>query len=255
MEGTLNGGWLGLSTASVLVAGAGGFGEAIVRSFVDVGARVAVIDVDNEKLDKLRVTLGEQLRATVAADVSDRDACESAVALAAAQLGPISIFVHAIGVNSRSPVDEISDEDWVRCFNVNTSSFLWLARAMSLRMRSCGGGRIVALSSVSGLLAHPNHGAYASSKGAMNQLVKVMAIEWASVGISVNAVAPGYGQTPLTEKYLETPDRMEKMMSKIPLGRFVSPSDVASAVLFLASTRSPYITGQVIYLDGGRTLD
>ena len=114
---------------------------------------------------------------------------------------------------------------------------------------------MVFISSVSGSLAHHAHGAYAASKGALNQLVRVMATEWAGVGIGVNAVAPGYAVTPMTEAYCSSPGQMQHLLARIPAGRLAVPEDVASAALFLTSPRSSYITGHVLYVDGGRTLD
>jgi NAD(P)-dependent dehydrogenase (short-subunit alcohol dehydrogenase family) len=121
-------------------------------------------------------------------------------------------------------------------------------------MCAAGYGRMIFLSSVSGLLAHADHGPYAATKGGLNQLVRVMAREWAPAGVTVNAVAPGYTQTDLTRDYLGRPGVREELTSLVPAGRLGTPADVADAVAFLASDRAAFITGHVLYVDGGRTL-
>jgi gluconate 5-dehydrogenase len=115
-------------------------------------------------------------------------------------------------------------------------------------------GRMVFETSVSGLLAHADHAPYAATKGGMNQLLRVMAREWAAHGVTVNAVAPGYIETDLTKDYLDAGDHRESLQSLVPAGRLGRPEEVADAVTFLASDRARFITGQVLYIDGGRTL-
>ena len=113
---------------------------------------------------------------------------------------------------------------------------------------------MIFLSSVSGLLAHAHHAPYAATKGGLNQLVRVMAREWAPRGVTVNAVAPGYIETDLTRDYLSQPSIREDLVSLVPAGRLGTSSEVADAVSFLASDRSTFITGHVLYVDGGRIL-
>ena len=115
-------------------------------------------------------------------------------------------------------------------------------------------GRMVFVSSVSGLLAHPNHAPYAATKGGMNQMLRVMAREWARHGVTVNAVAPGYIETDLTKAYLDKDNNRESLESLVPAERLGHPEEVADAVTFLASDRARFITGQILYVDGGRVL-
>lgn len=243
--------WLGLEGKRALVVGAGGFGTACTRELLRVGARVYLADRDVAQLD----AVGQPGLETGVWDVVDTGAAEGMVADAVQRLGGIDLLVHAVGVNDRRSVLETDAEDWQRVLDVNLTSAFTLGRAAGRRMVEQGFGRIVLFSSVSGLLAHPHHAAYAASKGGMNQLAKVMAVEWADRGVTVNAVAPGYTASALTEAYLARPGVLEGMVAKVPAGRLGTLDDVVGPVLFLCSSRASFMTGQVLYVDGGRTLD
>ncbi len=244
--------WLGLEGKRVLLLGAGGFGSEITKSFLEEGAEIYVVDRQLvSPLQELSETLYLHYESR---DLSSKQDCVSVVDSALEFLGGIDIFVYAIGVNNRQSLIEITEQDYRTIQLVNTEICLWLAQALLITMKE-NGGKMVFFSSVSAFLAHPNHGAYAASKGALNQLFKVMAVEWAKYGICVNAVAPGYAITPLTSKYLEVGNHYKELVSKVPMGRLASVSDVVGSVLFLSSERSNYVTGHTIIIDGGRTLD
>jgi gluconate 5-dehydrogenase len=169
-------------------------------------------------------------------------------------LGGLDVAVHCVGVNDRRPIVDFSEEDWSRIVDINLSTGFRIAQAAGRHMRRQKSGSIIFFSSVSGLLAHKNHGPYAATKGGINQLMRVMASEWAAEGITVNAVAPGYVETPLTEEYLDKPGVREELTRLVPAGRLGTPEEVVGPILFLASPRSSFITGHVMYIDGGRTL-
>ncbi|OIJ64958.1 SDR family NAD(P)-dependent oxidoreductase [Streptomyces mangrovisoli] len=248
--------WLGLGGRRALVLGAGGLGASCVRELAAVGARVAVVDVDEARLKALREdsALSSAALRTVCADVASSAGCEEAVTAAADGLGGLDVLVHAVGTNDRRPVLDMPDEVWDRIVTLNLSSAFWAGRAAGRVMREAGQGSMVFFSSVSSRLAHRHHAPYAATKGGLDQLVKVMAREWAADGVTVNAVAPGYTETELTKEYLAKPGMREEMVGLVPAGRLGTPQDAVGAVLFLASRQAAFVTGQVLYVDGGRTL-
>jgi NAD(P)-dependent dehydrogenase (short-subunit alcohol dehydrogenase family) len=248
--------WLTLGGRPALVFGAGGLGGASALSLAAQGARVALVDMSQENLDavvRAAKEAGREIKPLVA-DLRTARACRAAAAEAAGLVGTPQVFLHAVGRNVRKPVLELDDADWDETLTLNLSSAYWLGRAVGRLMVEERYGRMVFVSSVSGLLAHPHHAPYAAAKGGMNQMLRVMAREWAAHGVTVNAVAPGYIETSLTRSYLDKDNNRESLESLVPAQRLGQPEEVADAVTFLASDRARFITGQVLYVDGGRVL-
>jgi len=244
--------WLGLGERRVVVAGgAGTIGRALVEGYLDAGANVAVIDIGFDALGELAPRV-----ATAQADLRDSDACRAAVASAREALGGgIDVFVHCVGINNRKPIEEYTDQEWEDILEINLSSAFHTAAAVAPGMRAQGEGRIVFFSSVAGRSGHKLHGPYAATKGAINQLARVMAHEYAGDGVTVNAVAPGYMETALTNAYLEAnPAKKEALLELIPAGRFGRLDEVVGPVLFLSSSHAGFVNGQILYIDGGRSV-
>jgi gluconate 5-dehydrogenase len=248
--------WLGMRDRTVLVAGAGGLGGTSALALAELGAHVLAVDVDQSRLTDLRQQVHDRggRFEVLAADLADPETCRRVVKEAVHRLGSIQIFLHALAKNSRLPVLDVDDDTWSDLVSLNLSTAYWIGQAVGREMCAAGYGRMVFVSSVSGLLAHANHAAYAATKGGLNQLVRVMAREWAQHGVSVNAVAPGYVETDLTKDYLAVRGVREDLVSLIPAGRFGTSDEVADAVAFLASDRAAFITGHILYVDGGRIL-
>ncbi len=248
--------WLTLDRRPTLVFGAGGLGRASALSLAARGAHVAVVDANQENLDavvRAAKEAGSEVKPLVA-DLRTADGCRAAVREAVRVVGTPQVFLHAVGRNVRKPILDMDDADWQDTVTLNLSSAWWLGQAVGRLMVQERYGRMVFVSSVSGLLAHAHHAPYAATKGGMNQMLRVMAREWAAYGVTVNAVAPGYIETELTRDYLDRNNHRESLESLVPAERLGRPEEVADAVTFLASDRARFITGQVLYIDGGRVL-
>lgn len=218
-------------------------------AFADAGALVAVADVDAGRLADIDPRVSG-----IEADLTTSTGCATVIDSYVTLLGGLDVLVHAVGVNSRVPILDVEDDDWQRVIDINLSSAFHLGRAAGRLMVGAGYGRQVYCSSVSSTLAHPDHGAYAASKGGLNQLLRVMAREWASSGVTVNAIAPGYVETELTREHLDKPGVRDHYTELVPAGRLGTVEDLTGSVLFLASRQAAFVTGHVLYVDGGRTL-
>lgn len=249
---------LRLTGRRVVVAGAGGLGGACVTGFLEAGAHVLVVDRAERPLARLRerhpmsFSAGELV--TLRVDLTAPDGGERVVESADEAFGGLDVAVHAVGINDRRPVLDVSPAQWQEIIDVNLGTAFRFGQACGRHLLAHGGGRVVFFSSVSGALAHKGHAPYAASKGGVNQMMRVMAHEWAPYGVAVNAVAPGYVKTPLTARHLEQAGVRDELVALVPSGRLGTSDEVVGPVLFLASPLAGFITGQVLYVDGGRTL-
>jgi 3-oxoacyl-[acyl-carrier protein] reductase len=241
---------------AIVTGGASGFGEGIVRRFVQEGARVAIVDLNLLAAEKLAAELGQGVVA-VQADVSK----DSAVAKMAGEvndaLGLVDVLVNNAGIgHTPRPLDTLSEEDFDRIWAVNVKSVYLTAKHLVPAMKQARRGAILNVASTGGVSPRPNLTWYNASKGWMITATRAMAVELASFGVRVNAINPVAGDTPLLATFMgeDTPEIRAKFLASIPLGRFSTPADMGAAAAFLCSDDASMITGVAMEVDGGRCI-
>jgi 2-deoxy-D-gluconate 3-dehydrogenase len=222
-------------------------------ALAEAGADVAVTARSAEGLKDTGDAIRKAGRKAVeiVADVSVEEDLDRILSEAIGAFGKIDILVNNVGTTARHPAEEFPLEDWDRVMDVNVRSVFSLTNRVVKSMKATGGGRIINTASLLSELGVALIPAYAASKGAIRQLTKAWAVEWAKYNIRVNAIGPGYMRTEMTETLYHDKERYAKVMSRVAIKRWGTPEDVKGAVVFLASRASGYITGQVIYVDGG----
>ena len=248
---------LSLSGKVTLITGAaGGLGASITEHFAAAGSKVFLNGLQEEKLRRLSVSLSEQNVENdyKAIDITVPESCTELVDLAIDKMGGIDILVNCAGINRPQQAIDITEKDWDDILDTNLKSMFFMCQAAGKKMIKSGGGKIINISSQAGIVALPLRAAYCSSKGGVNQLTRQLAYDWAKYNINVNAVAPTFVQTPLSESMLEDEDFKNYVLDSIPLGRMAKPEDVAYAALFLASDFANMITGHILTVDGGWTI-
>lgn len=238
----------------VLVTGAGrGIGEAIAAAFARSGAEVILTDVSPLLADEAAAKLsGEGLRCrALALDVSDLAACESLARALADEGKRVTTLVNNAGVITPGRIhDDNAPEVWTRTLAVNAGGVFNMARAFHAQLLETRGS-VINLASIRSFVAAPNAAAYAASKGAVMQLTKALAVEWAADGIRVNAIAPGFVDTPLIPAEQKTPERLKVILQRTPVARTGQSEEVAAVALFLASPGASFMTGAIVPVDGG----
>lgn len=236
---------------ALVTGGASGIGYACAEIFAREGAKVWIADSNAEAGSKAARKLKAEF---VACDVGDAHQARALIDAVARGAKRLDVLVNNAGIAPSKPFLDMTEADWDRVIRVNLKgAFLVGQAAAKLMVAKKTQGAIVNMSSVNAVLAIPGLAAYNVSKGGINQLTRVMALELAPHGIRVNAIGPGTIATELARKaVLGSPEAKTKIMSRTPMGRLGEPEEVAELALFLASKRSSYMTGQIVYVDGGR---
>ena len=232
----------------VVTGAARGIGRAIAGGLSGAGAKVLLVDRDGAVEQTARELGSEAYVADLAEDGTPEAAFERAAGLA----GRLDFLVNAAGVQARGPTVDLKDGDWERLYAVNLRAVFRMCRTAARRLIAQGdGGSILNVSSLSGTVGVPGIVPYGATKGGVVQLTKGLAVELAPHGIRVNAIAPGYVETAMTAELHQDEGLRAEVISRIPLGRFAAPEEMAPAAVFLLSGLAGYITGEVLHVDGG----
>jgi NAD(P)-dependent dehydrogenase (short-subunit alcohol dehydrogenase family) len=246
-----------LTGRRALVTGGGqGLGRVIAQALAEAGADVAVA---SRSLDTCRQAAAEIGEATgrralaYAVDVTQASGVTGLVQDVEAGLGPLDILVNNAGINIRGASDELAEADWDAVLDTNLKATFLLSRAVGPGMCARGFGRIINMGSILSVIALPGRAAYASSKAGVLNLTRVLALEWAGKGVTVNAICPGPFGTEMNRQLLNDPAKYKAFVEKIPMGRWGEVHEIAGAAVFLASDASSFVTGSSLFVDGGWT--
>ncbi len=239
-----------------LVTGASrGLGRAIAQGLAEAGADLVLTSRHLREVESVAAELrgGGRKVLPIQADVMQEAEVEEAVSRAVSSMGKIDILVNNAGINIRKPVLDLTESDWDQTLDTNPKGCFLTAKAVGRHMLARKTGSVVNMASMLASVVHADRAAYASSKGGLVQLTRVLAVEWAPYNVRANAICPGPFLTELNRAILDDPEKMKYFMDRLPMKRFGRPEELVGSVIFLASDASSYITGTTIYIDGGWT--
>lgn len=241
-----------LEGKTALVTGAsGGIGGAIARQLHGRGASVVASGTRMEKLEGLAADLGERCHA-VAANLSEPEAPDALIAAATEAAGGVDILINNAGLTRDNLAMRMKDEEWQQVIDVNLSSAFRLTRGVLRGMMKARWGRVVTITSVVGATGNPGQANYAASKAGLTGMSKALAQEVASRGITVNCIAPGFIETPMTDALSD--DQKAALLERIPSGRLGVVDDIAACAVYLSSDEASYVTGQTLHVNGGMAM-
>ena len=239
--------------AAVVTGGSSGIGKAIAAALAGAGASVVIVARHTPALDQAVAEMRSAGRTAdrVSADLSDRTAISGICELISEPFGAPDILVNAAGVNIRPPLHELTTDDWDRSLELNLTAPFLLGQHFGPMMASRGWGRIINIASQQAIRAFGNSGGYGASKGGLVSLTRSQGEAWANAGVCCNAIAPGFVPTAMTRQVASDPVRSAALAARTMIGRNGLPADFEGIAVFLASSASSYITGQLICVDGG----
>lgn len=244
------------SKVAIISGGATGIGRAIADGLAEAGAILVICGRQFQKCEEACKEIQERTGTRALAhrcDITSKDEIETLVNTVLDECKRVDILVNNAGVTSNYHVLDLSEEEWDRVMNINLKGYFLCSQAVGRVMAASRGGVIINISSLLGDVARPNRVHYCSAKGGVKMLTKALALDLASYGIRVNAVAPGPVETEMVAPILADPTVKTEILANLPIGRLGQPEDIAGAVVFLASEAAAFVTGTTLYVDGGYT--
>jgi NAD(P)-dependent dehydrogenase (short-subunit alcohol dehydrogenase family) len=241
---------------ALVTGGLGGLGRPIAAGLARAGATVVVADVALDQADTVlaEIMATGQRGLALPLDVTNASSVQMVTDRLLAEFGRIDILVNSHGLTKRVPSVDFPEADWDRIMGVNLKGTFLCCQIVGRVMIQQGRGSIINLASIGGLVGLPNSVAYCASKGGVVQLTRTLGVEWAPLGVRVNAIAPSSFNTPMVRRVLDAePEYRERVVSKIPMGRIAEPTEIVGTVIYLASAASGMVTGAILPVDGGYT--
>lgn len=241
---------------AVVTGSSKGIGKAMALGLADAGANLVIVARTEEDIKQTVSEIEAKGRKAIgiATDIKKKEDIDNMVEETIAAFGKIDILVNNAGMNIRTPALEVTEDEWEQIIQTNMKSTFLASQAIGKHMVENRSGSIINISSVAGRVALRTGVPYAATKAGIIQMTKTLALEWGKYNVRVNAIAPWYFRTPLTEKLLNNPDYYNEVVSRTPLGRVGDVKELVGPAVFLASDSSSYVTGHTIFVDGGMSI-